>query len=110
MKVYFNILLYCKAGAVRGGHYPGSRGASFAGPSRPYHDRAWYGMPDGGPSEPIPPRRTYSPGGQFDMPFMGRHFDDPYLYDDNMHGMKRPFYMTVRIYFLILLINVVVFR
>ncbi|KAK7346369.1 hypothetical protein VNO80_20887 [Phaseolus coccineus] len=81
-------------GAMRGGHYVGSRGASFAGPSRPYHDRAWYSMPDGGPSEPIPPRRTYSPGGQFDMPFVGRHFDDPYLYDDNMHGMKRPFYMT----------------
>ncbi|KAH1151259.1 hypothetical protein GYH30_044976 [Glycine max] len=81
-------------GAVRGGHYAGSRGAAFAGPSRPYHDRAWYGIPDGGPSEPIPPRRPYSPGGQFDMPFMGRHFDDPYLYDDNMQGMKRPFYMT----------------
>ncbi|KAG5050862.1 hypothetical protein JHK87_003060 [Glycine soja] len=81
-------------GAVRGGHYAGSRGAAFAGPSRPYHDRAWYGIPDGGPIEPIPPRRPYSPGGQFDMPSMGRHFDDPYLYDDNMHGMKRPFYMT----------------
>ncbi|CAJ1942393.1 unnamed protein product [Sphenostylis stenocarpa] len=81
-------------GAVRGGHYAGNRGASFAGPSRPYHDRAWYGMPDAGPNEPIPPRRPYSPGGQFDMPFMGRHVDDPYLCDDNMHGMKRPFYMT----------------
>lgn len=84
---------------MRGGHYAGSRGAAFAGPSRPYHDRAWYGIPDGGPIEPIPPRRPYSPGGQFDMPFMGRHFDDPYLYDDNMQGMKRPFYMTVRFYF-----------
>ncbi|XP_027345260.1 nucleolin-like isoform X2 [Abrus precatorius] len=72
----------------------GSRGAAFAGPSRPYNDRAWYGIPDGGPSEPIPPRGPYSPGGQFDMPFMGRHFDDPYLYDGNMHAMKRPFYMT----------------
>ncbi|KAK7376051.1 hypothetical protein VNO78_34901 [Psophocarpus tetragonolobus] len=81
-------------GAGRGGHYAASRGAAFAGPSRPYHGRPWYGIPDGGPSEPIPPRRPYSPGGQFDMPFMGRHFDDPYLYDDNMHGMKRPFYMT----------------
>ncbi|KAK7360169.1 hypothetical protein VNO77_02150 [Canavalia gladiata] len=82
-------------GAVRGGNYAGGgRGAAFAGPSRPYHDRAWYGIPDGGPSEPIPPRGPYSPGGQFDMPFRGRHFDDPYLYDDNMHGMKRPFYMT----------------
>lgn len=94
-----NILLRCKSGAVRGGHYAGSRGASFAGPSRPYQYRAWYGMPDGGSSEPVPPRRTYSPGGQFDMPFMGRHFDDPYLYDDNIHGMKRPFYMTVRFLF-----------
>ncbi|XP_004509345.1 uncharacterized protein [Cicer arietinum] len=80
---------------MRGGHYAGSRGgAAFAGPSRQYHDRAWYGIPDGGPGEPIPPRRPYSPGGQFDMPFMGRHIDDPYLYDDNMHGIKRPFYMT----------------
>ncbi|KAJ1422585.1 RNA-binding domain superfamily [Sesbania bispinosa] len=82
-------------GAMRGGHYAGSRGAAFAGPSRPYHDRAWYGIPDGAPSEPIPPRRPYSPGGQFDAPLMGRHFEDPYLYDDNMHGTKRPFYMTI---------------
>ncbi|XP_061373720.1 uncharacterized protein LOC133316040 [Gastrolobium bilobum] len=81
-------------GAARGGHHAGSRGAAFAGPSRRYHDRAWYGIRDGGPSEPIPPRRPYSPGRQFDVPFRGRHFDDPYLEDDSMHGMKRPFYMT----------------
>lgn len=93
---------------MRGGHYAGSRGAAFAGPSRPYHDRAWYGIPDGGPIEPIPPRRPYSPGGQFDMPSMGRHFDDPYLYDDNMHGMKRPFYMTVRFFFVFFLFILVV--
>ncbi|GAU37683.1 hypothetical protein TSUD_209720 [Trifolium subterraneum] len=130
-------------GAMRGGYYAGSRGgAPLAGPSRLYHDRAWYGIPDGGPveplpprrpyssggqfygipdggpgepfpprrpyspggqfygipdgvpGEPVPPRRPYSPGGQFDMPFMGSHVDDPYLYDDNMRGIKRPLYMT----------------
>ncbi|KAL1369748.1 hypothetical protein HN51_000118 [Arachis hypogaea] len=93
-------------GAMRGGHYPSNRGAAFAGPGppRPYHDRAWGNIPAEGPSEPFPLRRPYSPGGQFNRPFspggqfnrpfMGRHFDDPYFYDDNVHGMKRPFYMT----------------
>ncbi|WJX94213.1 hypothetical protein P8452_75654 [Trifolium repens] len=81
--------------AMRGGYHAGSRGgAPFTGPSRHYHDRAWYGIPDGGPGEPLPPRRPYSSGGQFDMPFMGRHVDDPYLYDDDMRGIKRPLYMT----------------
>jgi hypothetical protein len=133
---------------MRGGYHAGSRGgAPFTGPSRHYHDRAWYGIPDGGPGEPLPPRRPYSsggqfyvipdgvpgepfpprrpyspggqfygipdggpgepipprmpysPGGQFDMPFMGRHVDDPYLYDDDMRGIKRPLYMTVRFLF-----------
>ncbi|KAK2355599.1 RNA-binding motif protein, Y chromosome, family 1 member B [Trifolium repens] len=82
-------------GAMRGGYHAGSRGgAPFTGPSRHYHDRAWYGIPDGGPGEPLPPRRPYSSGGQFDMPFMGRHVDDPYLYDDDMRGIKRPLYMS----------------
>ncbi|CAJ2635722.1 unnamed protein product [Trifolium pratense] len=64
-------------------------------PRRPYSPGGqFYGIPDGGPGVPIPPRRPYSPGGQFDMPFMGRHVDDPYLYDDNMRGIKRPLYMT----------------
>ncbi|KAK7262939.1 hypothetical protein RJT34_30521 [Clitoria ternatea] len=90
----FNQRQFGPQGAVRGGHYAGGRGAAFAGPSRPYYDRAWYSVPDGGRSEPVPLRRPYSPGGQFDMPSMGRGFDDPYVYDDNMHGIKRPFYMT----------------
>jgi hypothetical protein len=80
-------------------------------PRRPYSPGGqFYGMPGGGPGEPIPLRRPYSPGGQFDMPFMGRHVDDPYLYDDNMRGIKRPFYMTVRFSFvLFLLVCIVVF-
>lgn len=41
-------------------------------------------------------RQPYSPEARFDRPFFDRHFDDPYLYDDSVHGgMKRPFYMTV---------------
>lgn len=89
-------------GPFMGGHYAGGQGAAaVAGPSRPYLDRAWYGNPDShrGPGEPIPPRMPFSPEGQLDRPFMGRHFDDPYLYDDNVHGVKRPFYMTVRFSF-----------
>ncbi|KAK4262088.1 hypothetical protein QN277_027695 [Acacia crassicarpa] len=97
---------------LRGGHYADTQGAAVAGPSRPYLDRAWYGTPERGPGEripprmpwygtaergpgePIPPRMPFSPEGQFDRPFMGRHIDDPYLYEDSVHGMKRPFYMT----------------
>ncbi|KAF7828946.1 nucleolin-like isoform X1 [Senna tora] len=83
-----------RMGPLRGGHYAGGQGAAIAGPSRPYLDRAWYGTPKRGPAEAIPPRMPFSPEGQFDRPLMGRHFDDPYLYDDNRHGVKRPFYMT----------------
>ncbi|KAI9109630.1 hypothetical protein K1719_019260 [Acacia pycnantha] len=79
---------------LRGGHYAGTQGAAVAGPSRPYLDRPWYGTPERGPGEPIPPRMPFSPEGQFDRPFMGRHIDDPYRYEDSVHGMKRPFYMT----------------
>lgn len=43
-----------------------------------------------------PPRRhPYSPEGYFDRPFMRNHFDDPYLYGDNIHGTKRPLFMRV---------------
>ncbi|XP_054824209.1 uncharacterized protein LOC129322150 isoform X1 [Prosopis cineraria] len=73
---------------LRGGHY------AVAGPSRPYLDRTWYGNPEGGPGEPIPPRMPFSPEVQFDRPFMGRHIDDSYFYEDSVHGVKRPFYMT----------------
>lgn len=38
---------------------------------------------------------SYSPEGYFDRPFMRNHFDDPYLYGDNMCGTKRPLYMRV---------------
>ncbi|XP_028774551.1 nucleolin-like isoform X2 [Neltuma alba] len=79
---------------LRGGHYAGAQGAAVAGPSRPHLDRAWYGTPERGPGEPIPPRTPFSPEGQFDRPFIGRHIDDPYFYEDSVHGVKRPFYMT----------------
>ncbi|KAI4327708.1 hypothetical protein L6164_020136 [Bauhinia variegata] len=83
-----------RRGPLRGGHYAGGRGAAIAGPPGPYYDRAWYGAPERGPAEPILSRRPYSPEGQYGRPSMGRHFDDPYLYEDNAHGVKRPFYMT----------------
>ncbi|OVA12858.1 RNA recognition motif domain [Macleaya cordata] len=37
-------------------------------------------------------RQPFSPEGHFSRPFGGRHFiDDPYLYTDDGHGIKRPF-------------------
>lgn len=80
--------------SFRGGNYASGVGAAVAAPSRPNHDRTWHGAPDRGRGMHAPSRRQpYSPEGRLDRPF-GRHFDDPYLYDDNAHGMKRPFYMT----------------
>lgn len=84
-------------GPLRGGHFAGGQAAAMAaGPSGPYVDRPWFGAPERGPGEPMPPRMPFSPEGQFDRPFMGRHFDDPYRFDENVHGVKRPFHMTVR--------------
>ncbi|XP_073123288.1 uncharacterized protein [Henckelia pumila] len=37
---------------------------------------------------------TYSFEEGYARPFMGRHFDDSYPYDDVAHGIKRPYYMT----------------
>lgn len=36
---------------------------------------------------------------EFNRPFLGRHYDDPYLYNGRAHGIKRPFF-TVRCNFL----------
>ncbi|XP_057957784.1 uncharacterized protein LOC131150810 isoform X2 [Malania oleifera] len=57
---------------------------------RPSHDAA-----DGVHGKPFSSRRQpFSPEGAFGRPFVEPRFDDPYFYDDNAHGMKRPFYMT----------------
>ncbi|KAB2618150.1 nucleolin-like [Pyrus ussuriensis x Pyrus communis] len=83
-----------RRGSFRDGRYGFGGGASVAAPpSRPYTDRPWHDAPDRGYGMHIPPRRhPYSPG-QFDGPFMGGHFDEPYFYNDNAHGIKRPFHM-----------------
>ncbi|KAJ7953100.1 Heterogeneous nuclear ribonucleoprotein like [Quillaja saponaria] len=83
-----------RRGPLGGGHYGTGRGSFDAGPSRPYFDRPWYAAPDRAPVDHILARRPYSPEGQFDRSFLGRHFDDPYLYGDNVPGVKRPYYMT----------------
>ncbi|GAB4847514.1 hypothetical protein Ancab_026573 [Ancistrocladus abbreviatus] len=76
----------------RAGHQ--ASGGSAA--ARPYFSGSRHGALDRGfgrhvPShrEPYPPEEEVYAG-----PSTGRHFDDPYLYDDRAHGMKRPFYMT----------------
>ncbi|XP_070668736.1 uncharacterized protein [Malus domestica] len=83
-----------RRGSFRDGRYGFGGGAPVAAPpSRPYTDRTWHDAPDRGYGMHIPPRRhPYSPG-QFDGPFMGGHFDEPYFYNDNAHGIKRPFHM-----------------
>ncbi|KAJ7944187.1 Heterogeneous nuclear ribonucleoprotein like [Quillaja saponaria] len=76
-----------------GGGYSIGRGSFGGGPSRPYFDRPSYGALDRSPADHILPRRPYFSEEQFDRPFLGRHFDDPYLYDDHLPGVKRPFYI-----------------
>jgi hypothetical protein len=71
-----------------------------AGPSRSNMNRAWHDIPERGHRDHVSSRRQpFSPEESFDRRFNGRHFDDPYFYDDGSHGMKRSFYMTVRISF-----------
>lgn len=74
----------------RGGH--GAPGPSAAG-------RPNFGGPrdiDRGLARPVPPRRApfQLDDGGYSRTYMGRQYDDPYVYDDS-HGLKRPFYMTV---------------
>lgn len=40
-------------------------------------------------------RQPYFADEAFDRPFLGRHYEDPYFYDQTAHGMKRPFFRTV---------------
>ncbi|XP_074294553.1 uncharacterized protein LOC141622420 isoform X1 [Silene latifolia] len=81
---------YVRRHPHRGGHSaPGpsvpGRG-NFGGPRHGFVER--------GPVRPIPPHREPFPldDGGFSRPFMGRPYDDPYMYDDS-HGLKRPFHM-----------------
>ncbi|KAL7242541.1 hypothetical protein ACSBR1_015008 [Camellia fascicularis] len=76
-----------------GGAHEASSGGSVS--ERPNLDRVRHDAPDRGHGRHIPPRRQpFPPEEGFNRPFVGRHFDDPYFYDDSAHGMKRPFFMT----------------
>ncbi|KAK6150705.1 hypothetical protein DH2020_015637 [Rehmannia glutinosa] len=74
----------------------GSRGAHQGPPpTRPYPDRVRHGATDRSYVNYDSYRRyPYSFEEGYDRSFMGRHFDDPYPYDDVAHGIKRPYYMT----------------
>ncbi|PNT26475.1 hypothetical protein POPTR_007G014100v4 [Populus trichocarpa] len=83
-----------RRGSFRGGYQTASRGMA-AGPSRSNINRAWHETPERGHRGYVSSRRQpFSPEESFDRRFNGRHFDDPYFYDDGSHGMKRSFYMT----------------
>lgn len=76
----------------RGGH--GAAGGSATG--RPNFGGPRHAVADRGLGRPVPPprRETFSlEDAGYSRPFMGRHYDDAYLYDDT-HSLKRPFYMT----------------
>ncbi|KAK9670614.1 hypothetical protein RND81_13G213000 [Saponaria officinalis] len=77
----------------RGGH--GAPGASAVG--RPNFGAPWHGIIERGPARPIPPPPHTDPflldSGGYPRPYMGRHYDDPYMHSDS-NGLKRPYYMT----------------
>ncbi|GAV74359.1 RRM_1 domain-containing protein/RRM_6 domain-containing protein, partial [Cephalotus follicularis] len=84
-----------RRGSFRGGHHAPGRGVAAAGPSRPNFSRFWHDLPNRGRGEHVSSRRQpFSPEEAYERPFVGRHFADPYYYEDGPHGMKRPFYMT----------------
>ncbi|KAL7185816.1 hypothetical protein ACSBR2_027723 [Camellia fascicularis] len=65
-------------------------------PARPNLDRIRHEATDSGRGRHIPVKRQpFSPEEGFNEPFVGRHFDDHYFYDDSSHGIKQPFFMTV---------------
>ena len=90
-------ICYCtKTGGRRGslrGAYQGSGGGYPAAvPPRPNLDRPRHGAIDRGHGKYFPFRQQpFFPEEDFDNSFSGRHFDDPYLYEDNARGIKRPF-------------------
>ncbi|CAL5371591.1 unnamed protein product [Camellia sinensis] len=62
--------------------------------ARPNLDRIRHEATDSGRGRHIPVRRQpFSPEEGFNEPFVGRHFDDYYFYDDSSHGIKRPFFV-----------------
>ncbi|CAL5345983.1 unnamed protein product [Camellia sinensis] len=64
-----------------GGAHEASSGGSVS--ARPNLDRVRHDAPDRGRGRHIPPRRQpFPPEEGFNRPFVGRHFDDPYFYDD----------------------------
>ncbi|KAL3525296.1 hypothetical protein ACH5RR_013668 [Cinchona calisaya] len=64
---------------------------SSGGPHRPDLDRSRHGGQ--GDHDPLT-RGPFPPEEGFNQPYFGRHYDDPYFYDDPTHGMKRPYFMT----------------
>ncbi|KAL9229633.1 hypothetical protein vseg_005081 [Gypsophila vaccaria] len=84
---------YARRGPHRGGH--GAPGASAVG--RPNFGPPRHGIIERGPPRPIPPPLHREPfpldDGGYPRPFMGRHYDDPYMHNDS-YGQKRPYYMT----------------
>lgn len=65
-------------------------------PARSYLDRMRHHSTDRGHGEYDSFRRhPYSFEDGYNRSFTGRHFDDPYLYDDASRGIKRSYYMTV---------------
>ncbi|XP_012065538.1 nucleolin [Jatropha curcas] len=83
-----------RRGALRGGYHPAGRGVAAGGPSRTNFSRPWFNASERGHGDHASSRRPPFSPEAFDRPYVGRHFDDPYFYDDGAHGMKRPFYMT----------------
>uniref|UniRef100_A0A2P2KBN8 RRM domain-containing protein n=1 Tax=Rhizophora mucronata TaxID=61149 RepID=A0A2P2KBN8_RHIMU len=79
-----------RRGPVKGSYH------APAGPSGSNFNRPWRNPPERSHRDYVPSRRQpFHPEETFDRPFVGRHFDDSYFYDDGAHGMKRPLYMTV---------------
>lgn len=63
-------------------------------PARPYPNRVRHGSNGTGYGDYVSHRRyPYSFEEGYDRSFMGRHFDEPYRYDDVDHQIKRPYYM-----------------
>ncbi|PSS00493.1 Heterogeneous nuclear ribonucleoprotein like [Actinidia chinensis var. chinensis] len=74
------------------GAYDASSGGAV--PTRPNLDRIRHDAPDIGRGRHIRTSRQPFPHEEgFNRPFIGRHFDDPYFYDDHPHGIKRPLFM-----------------
>ncbi|GAA0144072.1 RNA metabolism protein [Lithospermum erythrorhizon] len=75
----------------RGRHEMSSRGPP---PERPYVDRSRHGPMDRTQLDHNAYRRQPFPYDEgYNRSYMGRHYDEPYYYDDSARGGKRPYYM-----------------